>query len=117
MSTSSSSSSSSSKTSGVKANVFINEKFAGDKPTFQGFADEVRTHVMNEIGEVGVRYLFTDWPIKPGTENEPLLSSEFIPLPVPQLLDGQDEIEGSVLDCHSYSRYSSVCATSSSVVD
>jgi len=42
------------KTSDSKASVFMTERFGGEKPEFQNFADE--------LGDIGIKYLFTELP-------------------------------------------------------
>ena len=84
---SSSSSSSNDKTTGMKTSGFTSTRFSGVKSSFQRFSDEVQTQVMNEHGEAGIQYLFTDWPLIEGTVDDPDLDAQFTPLLVPPLLD------------------------------
>ena len=58
------------------ANTYLNKKFEGDKARFQLFEAEVKMALLSEIGEYGVNFLTTDWPIDPAT-NKPVYDNRY----------------------------------------
>jgi hypothetical protein len=46
---------------------FVRKRFEGDKTQFQQFEAEIITALLSEIGEYGVKYLTTEWPVDPDT--------------------------------------------------
>jgi len=71
------------------ANIFLSKKFEGDKARFQLFEEEIKMALLSEIGEYGVTFLITDWPIDPDT-NKPVYDHRYTMKPQLVLLQGGD---------------------------
>jgi len=69
------------------ANVFLSKKFEGDKARFQLFEAEVKMALLSEIGEYGVTFLTTEWPIDPDS-NKPVYDHRYTMRPQLELLEG-----------------------------
>ena len=69
------------------ANVFLNKKYEGDKARFQLFEAEVKMALLSEVGEYGVTFLTTEWPIDPD-DGKPVYDHRYTMRPILEPLEG-----------------------------
>jgi len=69
------------------ANTFLNKRFEGDKARFQFSEAEVKMALLSDIGEYGVTFLSTEWPIDPDT-NKPIYDHRYTMRPILEPLEG-----------------------------
>ena len=82
------------KGSGEILSYFQKNHYTGDRSQWMLFHDEVKTAILNKVGEQGTRLLFTKWPLDPTDPAKYIMDREFTKLPIPEpFAEDEEEME------------------------